>query len=44
LKQYETQPIFFNLSHSEEKCALVIGKQDALGIDIENSEKERRFN
>lgn len=44
LKQYETQPIFFNLSHSEEKCALVIGKQEALGIDIENSEKERRFN
>lgn len=43
LKQSSTAKIFFNLSHSEDKCALVIGKQEALGIDLEGSEKVRRF-
>ena len=44
LEQSDTQPVFFNLSHSREKCALVVGEQEALGIDIENCEKARRFN
>lgn len=44
LKQSSTGEIFFNLSHSENKCALVISKQEALGIDLERNEKVRRFN
>ena len=44
LNQPSAKKIFFNLSHSGNKCALVIGKQEALGIDLEGSEKVRRFN
>ena len=43
LKQPSPEKIFFNLSHSGNKCALVVGKQEALGIDLEASEKARRF-
>ncbi|NKB32183.1 MAG: 4'-phosphopantetheinyl transferase superfamily protein [Pseudomonadales bacterium] len=38
----QSQPIFFNLSHSGDRLVLALSKQEAIGVDIESSNKPRR--
>ena len=37
-----SQPLFFNLSHSADRLVLAISRHEAIGVDIECSDKSRR--
>ncbi len=37
-----SQPLFFNLSHSADRLVLAISRHEAIGVDIECSNKSRR--